>query len=148
MTDLFSNNCPCCGRPMPTDDAADAAFSDWWSIHPGKPQNKAGARRKFNAIVKSGVSAQVLSEKAAQYAAFCKKTEKPPRLPCTWLNQRGWEDETLSPASRGRDPLAVAAEFIKSGKKFACTQISAARVRELLHRGDVTADECKRVGLL
>lgn len=37
---------------------------------------------------------------------------------------------------------------IKSGKKFLCAQITAAAARTLIDQGSVTADECKKVGIL
>lgn len=151
MTDLFSDTCPCCGRPLPNEAQNNAAFDDFWSIHPGKPQNKAGARKKFDQIVKSGVDPRVLSEKAGQYATFCRKTEKPPRLPCTWLNQRGWEDDTLKappkPVSE-QDKQARYVEAIKSGHRFACAGISSTAARFLVEANLVTRRECQNVGVL
>lgn len=92
MNDLFQSSCPCCGRPYETDVAV-SGFDDFWAAHPGARQNKKAAQEKFAKAVKSGAKPAEIVAAARAYANHCRQVNKPPRLPVTWLNQRGWEDD-------------------------------------------------------
>lgn len=68
-----------------------------------------------------------------------------------WLDRNGWEK--LAPSSiekqaGAQEVDAHLAETIKSGKRFLCTHISAAKAQALVDRGLVTVEECKKVAVL
>lgn len=44
--------------------------------------------------------------------------------------------------------LSKAAENIRSGKRFLCTQIPATMARECMAQGLVTEDQCRKVGVI
>lgn len=70
-------------------------FQEFWDTYPhrGRKQNRAGSLRKWTALVHSGIPPAEILAGAARYQSDEKVQSGFARLPLTWLNQNGWEDE-------------------------------------------------------
>lgn len=74
------------------------AFDEWWQVYPRKVAKDA-ARRRYEQIIKKGVSPQELLVGVKAYAREMRGTE--PRFvksPDGWLNAGRWQDEPSKPA--------------------------------------------------
>ena len=151
MNDLFESVCPCCKRPLPEQaPEAPARFEEFWGAYPHRKikKGKKPCGIKYARAVKSGVSEQEIIDGAKRYGCTEEVKSGYARDPLTWLNQAGWDDES-SEAGRSVyiDHAKVAAENIKSGKRFLCTHITGTTAREAIERGLVTKEECDLVGV-
>lgn len=98
---------------IPSSAAADAhtrrlaaAFDEFWAVYPLR-KAKAEARRKFDAAVKRGVSAERIIAAATRYRNDPKRSPQFTAHASTWLNQGRWDDED-SAAPQRPDPIAFA----------------------------------------
>lgn len=88
-----------------------AAFETFWKAYPKRDRNadKVGARAKFLAHLRNGVSPDLILAGANRFRALEESkgyigTNYVP-MTTTWLNQRGWEDEyTEAPANGASGP--------------------------------------------
>ncbi len=55
--------------------------------------------------------------------------------------------ETVTQPKPQTDRLAIWADSIRTGKDFLCRNIPSTAAREMVQRGLVTQDQCKRVGV-
>ncbi len=55
--------------------------------------------------------------------------------------------ETITKPAPASDRLTTWAEYIRTGKDFLCRNIPSTAAREMVQRGLVTQDQCKRVGV-
>ena len=129
-----------------------AHFDEFWDCFPhrgGVKRNRKRALEKFEAALSAGVSGRVIIDKAKAYGVLCKKIQKHPRDPARWLNEEGWMDEATKPAAVSEiDIRRRNADAILAGKAWMCQHISAAAARECVEQGLVTADDCRKVGVL
>jgi len=147
MNDLFPDTCPHCGQAMPSAEPAD--FDAFWEMVPHKigkdPAKKAW--RKLTATERKSAADGV----QRFYRWFAKAYPSASALhPATYLNNRRWLDEGAQPLETvpRAHRLALVAKNIKSGKRFLCTQISAAQARECIAMQLVTEAQCREVGVL
>jgi hypothetical protein len=76
------------------------SFDAFWSVYPRKV-SKAGAKRKFAALVRSGVPPGVLIEGATRLRDDPNRTDEYTKHPTTWLTNGCWDDAPL-PAPGGQ----------------------------------------------
>lgn len=90
--------------PASTADPRFVAFYTAYPRHIGK----AGAFRKYQIAVKSGVSSDVLLAAATRYAEAAKDTD-PQYIPYpeTWLSKGRWDDEDMPARSVGQRRVAT-----------------------------------------
>lgn len=70
-------------------------FGKFWAIVPNK-DGKAAARKSFDkALKKKSVDELIDAYKAN--IAYCDSSKRYYRNPSTWLNQEGWDDESIKP---------------------------------------------------
>lgn len=146
MTDLFGPTCPCCGQPMPEQIEA-RPFEAFWRHWPDK-RGKATAEAAWRKLTPA--ERQIACQRVE---AWCKEWRK--RNPqashimaATFLNQRRFLDDMPQPApAKQRPRLEVWAERIKKGIPALCRDIPPSAVDEMMERGMVTRDECRRVSL-
>ena len=146
MNDLFQCTCPTCGQPMPEADN-ETTFDRFWRDVPHKI-GKEPARKAWGKLT-SADRAEAHKGVKLFYSWF-ERTYKDasPLHPATYLNGKRWQDEAVSGhISQWSDPSQALADSIASGKTFLCTNISSAKARDLVHRGFVTRDQCKAVGI-
>lgn len=99
----------------PPSISADAEFAAFWAAYPKRPNNpKQPAIRKYvHARQVLKVSHETLVNGAKAYAAS--RAGEDPRYTAqavTWLNQRRWDDEYVSPAEAKKpEPLADEEDF-------------------------------------
>lgn len=102
-------------REDPTDllvpqAARTTRFDDFWNAYPhrdGRKKNRAGAIKSFTRAVKSGTPDHVIIAGAKRAHSDGEVQRGYARDPTTWLNQRGWEDQT-APASNNLQPMRIA----------------------------------------
>lgn len=127
-------------------------FEEFWGVFP-KRENRRGSKKlataKYLKAVKDGISEDRLIAAAKSYSQTKQAKDGFAQNASTWLNQAGWEAEEASPdkTSAPVDRAAMAADSIKTGKAFLCTQITAAVAREAIERGLVTGAQCRAVNV-
>ncbi len=146
---------------MPADGAADAPkpsltiiepsidhFEAFWAVVP-KRVAKGAARKAYISALKRSDAATILAG-MVRYASSRKGQDANfTAHPATWLNADRWADEAGSiPEPRQEvDRLMTWADSIRTGKDFLCRNIPSTAAREMVQRGLVTQDQCKRVGV-
>lgn len=146
MTDLFGPVCPCCGQPMP-DKIEARPFDAFWKLWPDK-RGREVARKAWGRLAPAERQTAI-----QRCEAWCREWRK--RNPeashimaATYLNQRRFLDDVAAEATPSRPPdLSQMAEWIKSGKPWLCRSIAGRAVEEMIQRGMVTREECRRVSL-
>jgi hypothetical protein len=113
----------------PADEEVDSALVSLKANYPNRPGPKwSKARSKLPAILRRGVSPDLLALKARDYRQQCERERREPQFiqqPDTWLNQEGWTID-YAPVSKGSvdrpaaaysDPqwTAFVAEFLRGG---------------------------------
>jgi hypothetical protein len=96
MSDLFNENCPCCGRPYERQERAD--FKAFWAAVPRKIAKPAAEKawRKLTAADRDAATEAV----ARFYRWFEREYPTASALhPATYLNNRRWEDDAIAPKS-------------------------------------------------
>jgi len=135
---------------VPKKKQGPEQFEKWWNEcypHPhNRKQNRAGAFKKYSAVLRSGVSEDDLLAAARAYGPYCAKVSKQPRLPLVWLNQSGWADAETS-KTHSADEIAEAArtrnaEAIKKQQDYLTQNISPSDAREMIRLGLVSEAEC------
>lgn len=96
-------------RPSRERDAVSTIdrFDDFWDAYDKKVGRKKAEQKWRLALKKSGVTADMLIERASAYVGRQRSAGKHPEFtkdPTTWLNGEHWNDEVDS--SAGLDPLA------------------------------------------
>ena len=71
------------------------AFDEFWNTVPNK-DGKATARKSFEKALKKKSVAELISSYAANIK-YCDSVKRFYRNPTTWLNQEGWDDESIKP---------------------------------------------------
>jgi len=71
------------------------AFDEFWNTVPNK-DGKATARKSFEKALKKKSVADLISSYAANIK-YCDSVKRFYRNPTTWLNQEGWDDESIKP---------------------------------------------------
>lgn len=148
MSDLFQSNCPCCGQPMP-EKAQASPFETFWADVPHKV-NKQAAMKAWGKLSPQDRKAAHEGVKRF-YAWFASTYPKASTLhPSSYLTGKRWQDETGASAKVAARETKIenAANSIRSGKPFLCTQIPAAVARDCIAAGLVTLDQCRSVGVL
>ncbi|MFB9149548.1 helix-turn-helix domain-containing protein [Roseovarius ramblicola] len=101
----------------------------------------------LRAAIASGVDPETVIAAARAHAHEQKgNAQRYIAYPENWLDRRGWERHTARLQNTGHDPdarLRSAAELIESGNPALCRHVTAVTARELLHRGMVTAEQCR-----
>lgn len=148
MADLFDQTCPCCGQKVPQGQMQSSAFDDFWRDVPRKI-GKDAARKAWGKLPESDRNAA--HDAVKSWYKWFEKTYPgaSPLHPSTYLNNRRWQDEGWRPDRRAEtvDRAAIAADRIRSGKRYLCTHITPAQARELIHRGMVTEGQCRAAGV-
>ncbi|MEG1233575.1 MAG: helix-turn-helix domain-containing protein [Acinetobacter sp.] len=70
-------------------------FDEFWNSVPNK-DGKATARKSFEKAVKKKSVSELISAYAANIK-YCNSVKRFYRNPTTWLNQEGWDDESIKP---------------------------------------------------
>lgn len=88
----------------PGDAEAERALDLLKANFPKRPGPKwSKAKSKLPAILRSGVSADLLAKKAREYGQLCERERREPQFiqqPDTWLNQEGWTID-YAPVTKG-----------------------------------------------
>lgn len=123
------------------------SFSQFWEVWPNKTA-KASAEKAWQKLT-AAERAEAHDSAAAWFAAWrASNRDASPIHPASYLNQKRWQDEgwRKTPA-KSVDRLAVAADAIRSGKRFLCAHITPSLARELVAANAVTPEQCKQVGV-
>lgn len=111
MNDLFSDTCPCCGRPY--EATASTGFDEFWQAVPqkiGKEQARK-AWKKLNAPDRAQAAKMV----KPFYAWFAKTyPTASPLHPSTYLNNKRWQDDGIAPTKDTGDVRAALERGLKS----------------------------------
>lgn len=123
-----------------------ASFADFWASWPNKT-GKAAAERAWKKLSPQDRDTASGSARSWFEAWRRKHPDASPIHPASFLNGRRWEDEGQAPVPQG-NRLETAASNILSGKDFLCRNIPASLANELVSRGMVTIDQCRKVQVL
>lgn len=78
------------------------AFLAFYAVYP-RHQGKREAFESWQILVGQGLDPQVATDAAKAYSKMClaeKRIQKHIKMPATWLNNNGWEDEYAAPVVR------------------------------------------------
>lgn len=75
-------------------------FDEFWNTVPNK-DGKATARKSFEKAIKKKSVGELISAYAANIK-YCDSVKRFYRNPTTWLNQEGWDDESIKPFMNGQ----------------------------------------------
>ncbi len=124
------------------------AFDAFWAVWPNK-SGKADAKAAF-AKMSDEDRADATRHAARWFTDWRKKyPTASPILPASFLRKRRWEDETEKTAAI-IDPESLQkahVKAIKSGLEWMVRDLSSATARDLVYKGLVTHEECRKVGL-
>jgi len=112
---------------------------------PGDPEATAEALRK---AIDAGAEPEILIGAAKSYRIE-QEGNKPAFIAYSenWLEKGRWKSYLPKKKPTQADVDAMAAEMIKSGKRWLCTTMSSARARDLIAKGLVTVADCRKVGV-
>ncbi len=110
----------------------------------------ARVEERLGALVASGVAFADILAGAVRYAAEQEgNAARFIKLPCNWLDAKGWE--VAAPVKRARrsddEVRATLAANVKEERGYLLHSVPAWRFRDLIDRGMVTAEECQRAGV-
>lgn len=78
-----------------TDTLINSDFDDFWKVVVNK-DGKATARKSFEKAIKKKTLIELIDAYKANIA-YCDSVKRFYRNPTTWLNQEGWDDESIKP---------------------------------------------------
>ena len=87
------------------NDNKQECFDLFWIEYPRK-EDKRGAKKKFNQLMKEGINHEEIVEGATKFKLHCKANSilcKYIKLPATWLNAGSWENGYKSGKSKIAD---------------------------------------------
>lgn len=147
MSDLFGNNCPHCGQPIP--EAEEQSFTAFWADTPHKI-GKEQARKAWNKLT-TPEKHQAHKNVKAFYGWFKSAYPTASALhPSTYLNGKRWQDEALRPVLQSQasiDRAAFWADQINAGRRVARSYAGSSVWAEILDRGLVPRDKMRSLGL-
>lgn len=169
MTDLFSQHSPADyidqdGVRYWREDLVtlkkkqDASgFDAFWDKVPGSPDSfkigKEKSKREFSKL-KADDKQSAINSVGPFYAHWRKKHPDAAKLhPERFLKDKRWQDEGWEASSADsrqlsqRELMERDARDIKSGKRFLCAHITAAKARALIAAEMVSLNECRDAGV-
>ena len=136
------------GRVSKQDTGLEALVSDFLSAFP-KTGSRDETAKEIEVAIAAGAEPNHLVVAARAYAAE-QKGNAPQYIarPENWLRRERWREVEVVPTVDRAVILHRRAGWIAEGKPWAATSITAAEPREVIGAGLVTAEQCKRAGVI
>ena len=136
------------GRVSKQDTGLEALVSDFLSAFP-KTGSRDETAKEIEVAIAAGAEPNHLVVAARAYAAE-QKGNAPQYIarPENWLRRERWREVEVVPTVDRAVILHRRAGWIAEGKPWAATSITAAEAREVIGAGLVTAEQCKRAGVI
>jgi uncharacterized protein YdaU (DUF1376 family) len=140
------------GKPI---SSAHDGFDEFWQAVPRKIA-KPKAQEAFAKALRKTDAGTIIAAMRRYAEARMGEEPKYTAHPASWLDAGRWTDEPdpqkqlqITGGNHGGtdSKLTTWADNIRTGREYMCRSIPATAARELVHRGMVTLDQCKRAGV-